>query len=126
RVSQLKRATELRVRAPEGGDEVPHHFPAGTFVVTSGQPLGPLVEALLERRTQLSDRFIERQKERQTRNLDSEFYDITAWSLPLAFNLEVWLAPPGTLGSSLLEPLAPAPSGISGEGTLGLLIEPSG
>jgi hypothetical protein len=126
RVEQLKRAAELKVRSPEGGDEVSRRFPAGSFVVTSGQPLGPLVEALLERRTQLSDRFIERQKERQTRNLDSEFYDITAWSLPLAFNLEVWLAAPGTTGSSLLEPLAPAPSGISGEGTLGLLIEPSG
>ncbi|HEV7672698.1 MAG TPA: M14 metallopeptidase family protein [Thermoanaerobaculia bacterium] len=126
RVEQLKRAVELKVRAPEGGDETSHRFPAGTFVVSSGQPLGPLVEALLERRTQLSDRFIERQKERQTRNLDSEFYDITAWSLPLAFNLEVWLAAPGAPGPSSLEPLAPAPSGISGEGGLGLLIEPQG
>ncbi|HXU31711.1 MAG TPA: M14 family zinc carboxypeptidase [Thermoanaerobaculia bacterium] len=126
RVSQLKRATELRVRAPEGGDESPRRFPAGTFVVTSGQPLGPLVEALLERRTQLSDRFIDRQKERQSRNLDSEFYDITAWSLPLAFNLEVWIAAPGAPGLAGLEPLAPVPGALSGEGTLGLLIEPRG
>ncbi|MEP7011152.1 MAG: M14 family metallopeptidase [Acidobacteriota bacterium] len=125
KVQQLDRGTELKVRSPEGGEEVSRRFPAGTFVVTSGQPLGPLVEALLERRTQLSDLFIERQKERQTRNLDSEFYDITAWSLPLAFNLEVWLAPSGAPASSL-EPLAPAASGISGEGTLGLLIEPRG
>lgn len=124
RVQQLKRATELKVRAPEGGEETPRRFPEGTFVVSSGQPLGPLVEALLERRTQLSDRFLERQKERQTKNLDSEFYDITAWSLPVAFNLEVWLA--GAPGPASLEPLKPAPRGISGEGTLGLLIEPRG
>ncbi len=126
RVEQLGRAAELKVRPAAGGDEVSRKFPAGTFVVTSGQPLGPLVEALLERRTQLSERFIERQKERQSRNLDSEFYDITAWSLPLAFNLQVWLATPGVPGLGSLEPLAPAETGISGTGTLGLLIAPKG
>lgn len=126
RVEQLDRAGELKVRSPEGGEEVARRLPAGTFVVTSGQPLGPLVEALLERRTQLSEPFVERQKERQAKNLDSEFYDITAWSLPLAFNLEVWLAAPGSTALASAKPLAPAPRGISGEGNLGLLIEPRG
>ena len=126
RVEQLDRPAELKVRAPEGGEETARRFPAGTFLVTSGQPLGPLVEALLERRTQLAERFIERQKDRQARNLDSEFYDITAWSLPLAFNLEVWLAAAGVPALASAKPLAPAPRGISGEGNLGLLVEPGG
>ncbi len=126
RVEQLEAATELRVRPSAGGEEVSHRFPAGTFFVSSGQPLGPLVEALLERRAQIGERFAERQKERQARNLESEFYDITAWSLPLAFNVEVWLTTPGAPALSTAKPLAPEPSGLSGTGNLGVLVKPQG
>ncbi len=126
RVDQLDRSTEVKVHAPEGGEEISRRFQAGSFVVGSGQPLGPLVEALLERRTQLSDRFVERQKERQTRNLDTEFYDVTAWSLPLAYNLQVWIATAGGPGLSSLAGLSPARGEITGDGALGLLVPPRG
>ena len=142
RVEQLPAPAEIKVHAPAGspapapaggpaagatgaaaGDDAPRKFPAGSFVVSSAQPLGPLVEALLERKTQLPDRFIERQKERLEQNLDGEFYDVTAWSLPLALNLVVWNAasPPAPL-----RPLAPAVTGLSGEGNLGVLVPPQG
>ncbi len=126
RVEQLSASTELKVRPSGGGEEVLRRFPAGTFVVSSGQSLGPLVEALMERRAQIGERFADRQKERQARNLESEFYDITAWSLPLAFNQEVWLATPGAPALLAGQPLAPAPSGLSGSGNLGVLVKPQG
>ncbi len=67
-----------------------HTFPAGTYAVSTDQPLGELVEALLQREATLSADFIERQQERRDQHLDLEFYDITAWSLPLAYGVETW------------------------------------
>ncbi|MFI5173974.1 MAG: M14 family metallopeptidase [Terriglobia bacterium] len=51
------------------------HFPEGTFVVRVAQPLGRLVRALLEPEAVLKEKF---------------FYDITAWSMPLAFGIEAY------------------------------------
>ena len=40
----------------------------------------------------MSQAFLDRQRQRLEQNLDAEFYDITAWSLPLAYNLRTWVA----------------------------------
>jgi hypothetical protein len=50
-------------------------FPTGTFVVDVAQPLGHLIRALLEPDAILKEKF---------------FYDITAWSMPLAFGVEAF------------------------------------
>lgn len=50
-------------------------FPKGTYLVSTQQPQSRLVKALLEPRTALPDTF---------------FYDISAWSLPVAYGLEAY------------------------------------
>ncbi|MBZ5552476.1 MAG: hypothetical protein LAO21_07130 [Acidobacteriia bacterium] len=50
-------------------------FPEGTHIVRVAQPLGRLVRALLEPDATLKEKF---------------FYDITAWSMPLAFGIEAF------------------------------------
>ncbi|MFQ5696198.1 MAG: M14 metallopeptidase family protein, partial [Terriglobia bacterium] len=52
-------------------------LPAGTYVVDLAQPQGFLARAVLEREAALASTF---------------FYDVTAWSLPLAFGLETYAA----------------------------------
>lgn len=52
-------------------------FPAGTYIVNLAQPLGRLARALLEPEASLKDKF---------------FYDITAWSAPLAFGVDTFFA----------------------------------
>ena len=74
-------------------------FPAGSFVIDLAQPQKRLAKALLEPETKLNDTFIREQLARFARNErrgaraakeDYSFYDITAWSLPLAFGVEAY------------------------------------
>jgi len=59
-------------------------LPPGTFVIPLKQPLRRLAKALLEPETDLPDTF---------------FYDITAWSLPLAYGVTAYSSPNLSRGS---------------------------
>jgi len=74
-------------------------FPAGAFFVDLAQPQMRLAKALLEPEAELDPQFVKRQleirerNERRGRNVPKEryeFYDVTAWSLPLAFGVEAY------------------------------------
>jgi hypothetical protein len=124
RVGQLTKDAELTAHRLTGGQDGQHKFAAGTYAVSTTQPLGNLVEALLELDSPMAESFLDRQRQRLEQNLSLEFYDITAWSLPLAYNVETWVAskePGGArpIGES-------AGGGIRGNGTLGYLIRPQG
>lgn len=127
-VRQLKQSAEVPVRelakAKGSGETQPRRFAAGTYAVSTAQPLGNLVAALLEIDSPMSQAFLDRQRQRLEQNLDAEFYDITAWSLPLAFNLRAWVAS-GDVASEG-RPLAEVSTGIQGEGDLGWLVPPQG
>lgn len=92
RLSRLAGERRLTVRPPAGGEAVERSFAAGTWAVSTAQPLGPLVRVLMQPETPLPPAFVERQRQRIDLNLDADFYDVTAWALPLAFNLEAWQA----------------------------------
>ena len=74
-------------------------FPAGAYVVDLAQPQKRIAKALLEVHTPQDDAFQREQLARFARNerrgrggLKEEygFYDVTAWSLPLAFGVEAY------------------------------------
>ncbi|HEX8352161.1 MAG TPA: M14 family zinc carboxypeptidase, partial [Pyrinomonadaceae bacterium] len=74
-------------------------FPAGAYVVDLAQPQKRMAKALLEVHTPQDEAFVREQLARFTRNerrgrggLKEEygFYDVTAWSLPLAFGVEAF------------------------------------
>ncbi|WP_421788598.1 M14 family zinc carboxypeptidase [Hyphobacterium sp.] len=60
----------------------------GGFLVQLNQPAGQLARTLLERETPIPAEFLENQEDRRLRGLDHEMYDVTAWSLPVMFNVE--------------------------------------
>jgi hypothetical protein len=73
----------------------PRQFEAGAFVIDLAQPQGRMAKAFLEPVTRLDSLFAREQVERYRRNLLRasqsewyEFYDVTAWSLPVAFGVE--------------------------------------
>lgn len=82
--------SELRVAAvdDEGRAEGERTVPAGSYHIDVAQPAGRLVRALLDRHVDMGEDFVERQLQRQKRRLSDEIYDVTAWSLPLAFGVE--------------------------------------
>jgi hypothetical protein len=81
-------------------------LPAGTFVIAAAQPTGRLVRNLLDPAVALDAAFVKEQERRRTRRLDDEIYDVTAWSLPLAFDVEVVVSERPT--GARTEPLAAA------------------
>ena len=62
-------------------------FPAGTFVVEAAQPHNRLVRVLMEPDIPLPKDFLAKARERIDRGESPRFYDITAWSLPLLFDV---------------------------------------
>jgi hypothetical protein len=73
--------------------------PAGSFVVDAAQPYGRMAMALLETETPEDSNFLKRQEALRKANeakgseearQEYEFYDVTAWSLPLAMGVEAY------------------------------------
>ncbi|HET8771806.1 MAG TPA: M14 family zinc carboxypeptidase [Gemmatimonadaceae bacterium] len=63
---------------------------AGAYAVNYDQPQGRLARAILEPDAKLDTAFIRTELESRRTGLPDRFYDVTAWSLPLAFRLDAW------------------------------------
>src|SRR5205085_5055053 len=74
----------------DSGKDANRTFPAGTAVVSTRQAQGGLVQTLLERTPVFTKGFLEEQRQRAQEDEPDQFYDLTAWSLPLAMNVEAW------------------------------------
>ena len=62
-------------------------IPAGSYHIPVAQPAAPLVRVLLDRHVDMGQEFVQRQLERNKERFPDEIYDVTAWSLPLAFGV---------------------------------------
>ena len=90
-VGTLKEPTSLKVSALDSDRSETRQFIPGTAVISTGQPLGALAQALLERSPLLTKAFIDYQRERVNEDEPDQFYDVTSWSLPIASNVEAWV-----------------------------------
>lgn len=68
-------------------------IPAGAYLVSNAQPSARMVRNLLDPKTEQSAEFIRRQEERRKMRLNDEIYDITAWNLPMLFDVELVTSP---------------------------------
>src|SRR5690606_24468339 len=126
-VGRLRRGEEVEAQPLAGGAPRKQRLAAGSWAVTTAQPLGALAAALLERQADLPEAFLARQRERAAAHLLPEFYDVTAWSLPLAYNVRAWTtAASVAIGydDAARTPAAqPAPEGRA---RVGYLVPPAG
>ena len=82
-----------------GGAPGEKTIPAGSFVVDTAQPYGRMATVLLDTETPEDSDFLKRQEALRKANeakgseeakREYEFYDVTAWSLPLAMGVEAY------------------------------------
>jgi hypothetical protein len=107
-VGVLRQPFTARAQKVGGEPTENRTFPAGTIVVTARQRYGALVQSLLERTPVLQQDFVEEQREKAEADQPDDFYDLTAWSLPLAMNVDAWSvngAAPATTPWSASAPL---------------------
>ena len=64
----------------------------GTFVVPLAQPAHRVIRNLLDRHTPMDADFVALQVERRSKRLRDQIYDVTAWSLPLLWDVELVVA----------------------------------
>lgn len=86
-------------------------FPAGTFVVSLAQPAKRLAKTLLDKETLQNKEFIDEQRQRNLKRQPEEFYDVTAWSLPLLYDVPCYRAEAVSTGQFTVLKEAPKPSG---------------
>lgn len=70
-------------------------FPPGTIAVSMKQPLSPLARSMLEFDTRLRDDFLKLERRDLELKNDSRLYDISGWSVPLAYDLDCYWARAG-------------------------------
>ncbi|HYB96159.1 MAG TPA: M14 family metallopeptidase [Vicinamibacterales bacterium] len=67
--------------------------PAGAYIVSNAQPTARMLRNLLDPKTEQSAEFIRKQEERRKMRLNDQIYDITAWNLPMLFDVETLTSP---------------------------------
>ena len=85
-----KLESEITVECTEvrSDSKSPQTFPPGTYHIAVSQPGSRLLRSLMDRSIEIDEKFLRRQLERNQLRLSSEIYDVTAWSMPLAFGIE--------------------------------------
>ena len=112
-----------RVRSVAGGDVEERSFPAGTFLVPLAQPAGRLARTLLSRETPMGEDFVTEEKRRRAKRLGSGIFDVTAWSLPLLFDVEAYSGEvPAPAETVPVEGRLEKAGGLSGPASLAYLV----
>jgi len=88
-------------------------YAAGSYVISAAQPSKRLLRVLLDEHVPMPEDFTAEQERRRAKDLDNEIYDVTAWSLPLMYNLRV-----DGCGAAVGGDLVPVPAGWQRPGTL--------
>ena len=101
-------------------------WPAGSYVVPLAQPQRRMAEVLLNQNIPLDPDFLAEQERRRARGLGDQIYDVTAWSMPVMFNLP--FARCGTVPSVSTTPAGPAlirPGSVAqADAPYGYLVQP--
>lgn len=63
-------------------------IPAGSVIIPVNQPLKALVQNLLSFEIRIDTKSLEKERHELLKNNNSTIYDITAWSLPLAYGID--------------------------------------
>jgi len=120
-MSQLAAPVTLKASRIDSDASDSHLFPAGTVVISTRQPLGGLANTLLERSPVFTKGYVEEQQKRTHADEPDEFYDLTSWSLPLAMNVDTYVASAPVNAET--KPYAPSSPGAFAAAPYGYVID---
>ncbi len=87
-VRRVSAPVEVVATSARTGQKRRQTVPAGSYHIPLAQPASRLARALLDRHVDMGREFVNRQLQRKQQRFPDEIYDVTAWSLPLAFDVE--------------------------------------
>lgn len=64
-------------------------YNAGAFVVDAAQPRKRMIRTLLDPQVDMDAAWVAEQERKRTKNIGHDIYDVTAWALPIMFNVEM-------------------------------------
>ncbi|RUO22466.1 peptidase M14 [Aliidiomarina iranensis] len=76
-------------QATEGFRACGESYEQGAYVVQASQPGYHLIRTLLDTNVPMDEEFLAEQERLRANNLPDQIYDVTAWSLPLMFNVDM-------------------------------------
>jgi hypothetical protein len=117
---RIKRASKPftgTVQSPQGAKSS-RSFPAGSFIVPLNQPLGMMAKAILEFDPHLTSAFLEEERRELEKGNGTRLYEITGWSLSLAYDLDISYSPsPVSVASDTWTGIKPEQeSGVENDG----------
>jgi len=112
---------QATTRAVENVPSKGQTLPPGSLVVDTAQPHGRLAEVVLESQAALAPRFLEEERRRLLVEEDERFFDVTAWSLPIAFGLSAHALPSAASLAGATAPWRPAERPSPADGRFGWL-----
>ncbi len=83
--------------------------PAGAYLVSAAQPSGRLVRNLLDTHVPQPEAFVKEQDRRRKKRLGDQIYDVTGWSLPALFDVDVITSAQALTPASTPVSATPAP-----------------
>ncbi|XQW85443.1 M14 family zinc carboxypeptidase [Thalassotalea piscium] len=90
RLATLMAQHDVKVeRATEAFKSCGKKYQPGAYIIDTAQPKGRFVTTTFKQQIDMDSHFIKEQERRRSRKLDDEIYDITGWSLPLMFDVDV-------------------------------------
>ena len=97
-------------------------YPAGSYVISLAQPAKRLIRNLLDLQVPMEEKFVKEQERLRKKKLPDEIYDVTAWSLPLSFNLEAVPSAEVSQGNfQAVKPERIPPGKVNGKATVAYL-----
>ncbi len=95
----------------------------GTYIVPMDQPPHRFVRNLLDDHVPMDEEFVQRQIERRANRESDEIYDLTAWSQPLLWDVELLVAdePTGAASTAFAPPAARSAAPVA-EAVVGYLM----
>ncbi|MDX2128811.1 MAG: M14 family metallopeptidase [Chloroherpetonaceae bacterium] len=101
RFMELLKLHQIEVRSAEkefnfdaydywSGKKGSRRFPKGTRIIPLDQPMGRLAKVMMEFDPRMTTSFLTEERKSLEKKSDSKIYDVTGWSVPIAYGLETY------------------------------------